>query len=361
MAWSRAELASVTYDDEVETAHPAIPLAWSSGAPAWQRRVWTLPLFFVAAGVFWAIGPATLLGAVLADLVRPRRFARTRLWAVAGTYLTAEVVGVVALTSVWIATGCGAFVDARRRATFVVQSYWVATLFRCATWIYGWTWQVEGARAAVPGPVIVMIRHTSLLDTMIPTTLVTRRLGIKLRFVLKQELLRDPCLDLAGNWLPNVFVDREASDSTEGRDKIRALARHMGPDEGALIYPEGTLFSPRKLAAAQHRLAESGSPWADAAAALRHTLPPRPGGTLALLEGAPEADVVICAHAGLGGLGKVADLTSGTLVGRTIAVRLQRFARADIPTDPDGATRWIFERWAEVDAWVGARDSDSAA
>ena len=318
-------------------------------------------MFFVAAAVFWAIAPATLVGALVADVVRPRRFARTRLWAVAGTYLTAEVVGVVVLTSVWVATGCGWFVDARRRATFVVQSYWVSTLFRCATWIYGWTWQVEGAQVAVPGPVIVMIRHTSLLDTMIPTTLLSRRLGLQLRFVLKQELLRDPCLDLAGNWLPNVFVDRKASDSSEGREAIRALARHMGPDEGALIYPEGTLYSPRKLAAARAKLTEAGSPWAEAAAALQHTLPPRPGGTLALLEGAPDADVVICAHAGLGGLGKVADLTSGTLVGRTIAVRLTRYARAEVPTDAEGATRWIFERWAEVDAWVGARASDPAA
>ena len=74
------------------------------------------------------------------------------------------------------------------------------------------------------------------------------------------------------------------------------------------------------------------------------------------------ADVVICSHAGLGGLGKVADLTSGTLVGRTIEVQFQRFDRDDVPSDADGAMRWLFERWAEVDAWVGARaDSDSPA
>jgi 1-acyl-sn-glycerol-3-phosphate acyltransferase len=334
-----------------------VPLAWSGGSVAWARRAVTLPVLLAATCLFYAVGPLTLVGAIVADVVVPRRFARTRLWFVAAIYLLAEVVGVVALTAVWLGTGCGLAPDARRRATYVVQATWVSTLCRLATLIYGWTWQVEGAQVVLPGPLLVLIRHTSLVDTMIPTTIITQRLGLKLRFVLKRELLRDPCLDLAGNWLPNVFVDRAAMDSSEGRERIGRLAQRMGPQEGAIIYPEGTLFSPRKLAAAQDKLRATGSAWAEPASRLQHVLPPRPGGTLALLAGAPDADVVICAHAGLGGMGKLADLTSGALVGRTVRVRMQRFARAEIPVEREAATRWLFDRWAELDAWVGAHEA----
>ena len=35
---------------------------------------------------------------------------------------------------------------------------------------------------------------------------------------------------------------------------------------------------------------------------------------------------------------------------------MRRFARAGIPDDRDGQTEWLFDRWSEVDAWVGGDD-----
>jgi 1-acyl-sn-glycerol-3-phosphate acyltransferase len=314
-----------------------------------------LPTLVVAATLFAITSPVTLVVALAIDVVRPRRMATTRLWAVAAGYLAGEVIGVSILSAVWIVTGAGLWADARRRVTHVVQAVWVSTLCRIASAIYGWRWEVEGLDVVRPGPVIVLVRHTSLLDTMIPTTFLSRRLGMRLRFVLKKELLRDPCLDLAGNWIPNVFVDRAAADTADALARIEQLAEGMDPDEGALIYPEGTLYSAKKLAAAQRSLVEAGSRHAEAGAALRHTLPPRPGGTLALMRGAEAADIVICAHAGLGGLGKRRDLTSGALVGRRIRVSFRRIDRAQVPTDDEARAAWLFDRWAEVDAWVGGR------
>ena len=68
-------------------------------------------------------------------------------------------------------------------------------------------WAPEGDLCSVAGgPLIVFIRHSSTIDTLIPTELITRRHGLKLRFVMKTELLADPCLDVAGHWVPNYFV-----------------------------------------------------------------------------------------------------------------------------------------------------------
>ena len=75
----------------------------------------------------------------------------------------------------------------------------------------GWAWTSRGTRSIAPGPVVLMMRHASLVDTLLPTVLVLRRHRIRLRYVLKRELLWDPALDLAGNVLPNYFLDRAST------------------------------------------------------------------------------------------------------------------------------------------------------
>ena len=52
---------------------------------------------------------------------------------------------------------------------------------------------------------------------------------VRLRYVLKRELLLDPCLDIVGNRLPNCFVARSGADAQADIDKVadarRATAR----------------------------------------------------------------------------------------------------------------------------------------
>ena len=51
----------------------------------------------------------------------------------------------------------------------------------------------------------------------------TNLAGLQPRFVLKRELLLDPCLDVVGARIPNYFLDGGANDcAPEGRD--------LGPD-----------------------------------------------------------------------------------------------------------------------------------
>jgi 1-acyl-sn-glycerol-3-phosphate acyltransferase len=86
--------------------------------------------------------------------------------------------------------------------------------------------------------VIVLMRHASLADSLLPAVLLGTR-GLRLRYVLKRELLWDPCLDVVGQRLPNAFIRRGSGESDAEIDAIRALGRDLGDDEGVLIYPEG--------------------------------------------------------------------------------------------------------------------------
>jgi 1-acyl-sn-glycerol-3-phosphate acyltransferase len=103
----------------------------------------------------------------------------------------------------------------------------------------------------------LVMRHASILDTLLPSVYVRGLTQWRVRYILKQELLLDPCLDIVGNALPNYFVDRTGHRQREF-EGIRALVKDLG-DDGVLVYPEGTRFSEEKLVRAQTRDLLSGN------------------------------------------------------------------------------------------------------
>ena len=110
----------------------------------------------------------------------------------------------------------------------------------------------------------------------------------RLRYVLKRELLWDPCLDIVGHRLPNCFIERGAKISAPEIERIRGLAQDLGPTDGVLIYPEGTRFTPERREAVLARIEARGdTALLERARALQNVLPPRLGGSLALLEESP--------------------------------------------------------------------------
>lgn len=121
--------------------------------------------------------------------------------------------------------------------------------------LFGIRIEVMGGGEAVPGPVIVLVRHASIVDNLLSANLIARPHRIRLRYVLKRELLADPCLDVAGRRLPNYFVRRGTGEARE-LERVRALANGLGSDEGVLICPEGTRFTPERRARAIGRIAE---------------------------------------------------------------------------------------------------------
>ena len=137
--------------------------------------------------------------------------------------------------------------------TWRFQQLWVGFFFDVVRVLLGLKVEVEGEECVRPGPVIVLIRHASIVDNLLPSVFVANRERIRLRYVLKRELLWDPCLDIVGNRLPNLFVDRGGQDSERARRAVAELAQHLEPNEGVLIYPEGTRFSAEKQEALRLR------------------------------------------------------------------------------------------------------------
>jgi 1-acyl-sn-glycerol-3-phosphate acyltransferase len=325
------------------------------------RRAVTIPLFAALLVVSVAALPLLLPLALLADAVRDRRWPLTRCVLFFVFYLACEVIGIA--VAAWItATSLvrGGDRARERQRYFRLQCWWLGTLFAGVQRLFGLRLEVEGLDGLGPGPLLVFMRHASTADTVLPNVLLSGRKGFVMRYVLKRELLWDPCLDIAGHRLVNVFVRRGSGDAAPEIAAVREMARGIGPGEGVLIYPEGTRFTRAKQERALARIRASGRPERLARAErLRHVLPPRLGGPLALLDACPEADAVFCAHVGFDGVRTMGDLLAGALLGRTVRVALWRVPRAAVPEGDDAREAWLYEQWQHLDDWVGkSREAD---
>ncbi len=319
------------------------------------RRALTLPLLLLIASSWIVLLPATLIVAAVVDLVRGGPWPVLRCAAYLTLYLAAEVIGVLASFGLWLVSGpwTGTARGPYLRRNTALQSAWATVLYRGAERLFALRTVVEGEEAIRSGPILVFIRHVSQADTLLPVVCLTRRHGFALRFVLKRELLWDPCLDIVGHRLPNVFVKRGSGEGTREIAAVQRLMDDLGPQDGVVIYPEGTRFTPSKRLRVLEKLATHTTPDLLARATrLTRVLPPHVGGPLGLLGSNQSADVVFCAHTGFEAAGSPSDLLGGALVGRTVRVRFWRVPYAEIPTAPEARTTWLYEQWQRIDDWL---------
>lgn len=314
------------------------------------RRLVTVPSVYLLLVLTTLLAPILVVVAAGVDLYRwfanRRPWMALRLLGFAWVYLLGEAWALIAMGVVGL-LGRQRSID----RTFSLQRVWAAWNFAALRFFFDLDFQVTDSDQVPPGPILLLSRHASMIDTMLPAEYVVRPFGIKLRYVLKKELLLDPALDIGGNRLPNYFVDRKANDPAAERSAVRRLAGDLGPDEGVLIFPEGTRYSEEKRIQFVKRLRHETGRVAEVAGSLRRVLPPRPGGTLALLE-ASAADVVVLMHRGLEGFARVKDMWNGDLVGSKIVTRFRRIRRSEIPEGRSRRVEWLFDLWSEVDDWV---------
>lgn len=327
---------------------------WSK---TWGRRA----LMILAYAALWMVVvsllPILLLLAAIADLILGNRLAIARTILIAAVFLTCELIGVWLSFFIWLFRFAGANdADGEERFlrwNFNLQQWWAGTLFSAAQWIYQIKLETNGDDVE-RGPVIIFIRHTSLVDTLLPSALFSRQQGLFLRYVLKRELLWDPCIDIVGNRLPNAFVERGTGNIAGGVMAVKRLMSGLTERDGILIYPEGTRFTPEKQQRVLAQLAKKNdSRLYEKASALRYVLPPKLTGPLVLLEENENADVVFCAHTGLEQANTARDLFDGKLVGQTIRTYCWRVPFAQIPSDREAQIDWLYRHWAKLDDWVG--------
>lgn len=328
------------------------------------RRLKTVPLVLVGLVLVTALLPVLLVGAFFVDLFRwlvhRKTWMAMRLVLFLWIYLIVEAVGIFGLLGIWLFSGFGRDRERMVDWTWHFQQLWIGWLFAALQALLGLKVELEGTECLRPGPVIVFIRHASIVDNLLPSVFVAARERIHLRYVLKRELLSEACLDIAGQRLPNYFVRRETGEEIE-RERIRSLAEGMGPEDGFLLYPEGTRFTPERRDRSLEKIAERDPGRAGRLSGLRYVLPPKAGGALAVLDGAPDTDVVIMAHQGFDGMRLISDIWDGELAGRVIRVRFSRIPASEIPEGRDERVAWLDSVWIEMDGWIGSHMQEPAS
>jgi 1-acyl-sn-glycerol-3-phosphate acyltransferase len=157
-------------------------------------------------------------------------------------------------------------------------------------------------------------------------------------------------LDVVLNRLPNRFLSGNGPDAARS---VAALATALDGDDAFVIFPEGGNFTERRRAAGIARLRARGlEDMARRSEAMRHVLPPQPGGVMAALAAAPEADVVWVAHAGLDHLFTVADVWRQLPLDGAVRMRWWRVPQDEVPRDPDLQVDWLYRWWEHIDGWV---------
>lgn len=293
--------------------------------------------------------------AVVTDLVlwlrRRKPWMAVRLLAMLWWFLFGELRGVTGLFGIWLLSR-GRDSALRRRRVYRFKRFWLGGHLGAIRRLFGLQFEIDGLELAGPGPLVLLIRHASIIDNTLPDVIVGRAHQLGFRFVIKRELELLPTIDIGGRWVPTMFVRRGSSDTDAELMRMRQLAIDLGADEGLLIYPEGTRCTAEKLARAKQVLAERQPEVAPLAVGLRHVLPPRLGGTVALLEAARGADVVVFGHVGLDGFEYISDIWGGGLVGGTVRMKFWRHPGSDVPEERAEMIEWLYGRWQELDDWI---------
>lgn len=242
-----------------------------------RRRVATITRSAALFVILTVLFPVLLLAAVFVDAARwlftRRHWMSVRLLLFAWTFLATEVAGLAWLFAVWLASGFGSNWDRLVAMSWPVQRWWACMLFASVRRLFDIRFAVEGDELATPGPILAFFRHASIVDNLLPAVLLTDAKHLRLRWIIKRELLALPSLDVAGTRLPNYFVDRSANDPRREIRAIRKLAADLKEDEGVLIYPEGTRFTESRRRRALAGLQDRMPALHERAGRLRYVLP----------------------------------------------------------------------------------------
>ena len=319
------------------------------------RRFLTVPAYLTAALLVTGALPLLLPLAYAASFAPEARGA-LRGVAFVTAYLWCETAGIVVGGWLWVRHRFPVgpdFSEPYLDANYRLQCWWAATLKRAAERIFDLRFELEGDDALHGPPAVMLPRHASMADTIIPMVFYAIPFGYRLRYVLKRELLIDPCLDIVGNRLPNYFVDRDSTDSQREVEGVTRLVHTLGPNEGVLIYPEGTRFSPERREKIVDRLRRTAPPGELARLDIwRDVLPPRLGGTLGILAANPGRDLVFCAHAGFERSSHFQTLINGSWAHARIRIAFWRIPYAEIPRSADMRKIFLFEQWDRMQQTV---------
>jgi 1-acyl-sn-glycerol-3-phosphate acyltransferase len=328
------------------------------------RRVVVAPAVVLLTALLWVTAPLWLIAAAALSPLLPGRWRALRLlWVVIG-YLTCETILLVVLLGLWLASGFGR----RIRTPYFEGIHY--DLVQGTLWVF----YTEARRVlnleietvgptpdAFPGrPILVCCRHAGPGDSFILIHSLMHDYAREPRVVLKDTLAWDPAIDVILNRIPARFISPNPAAGEELENKIAALASGLDENDAFVIFPEGGNFTPARRERAIERLRRLGlDRMAARAEKMTNVLAPRPGGFLAALDAAPDADVVLVAHTGLDHLLTVGDVWRELPMDKRIAMRWWTVPRGEIPAGRDARIEWLYGWWERIDQWISDHALDA--
>jgi 1-acyl-sn-glycerol-3-phosphate acyltransferase len=323
------------------------------------QRLVVAPAVIVLTVVLLTTIPLWVLGAALLSPLVPGRLRPLRLLWVGMLHLVLETVILLELFGLWIASGFGYFL---RRPFFerihydIAQTY-LGVFFREARRVLRLKIVTQGpAPDAVPGhPLLVCSRHAGPGDSFTLMYALMHWYHREPRVVLKDTLAWDPAIGVLLNRVPSRFVSppKKGDPPDKLEKEVGELARNLDENDAFVIFPEGGNFTPKRRERAIQKLRRLGlERMAQRAERMQNVLAPRPGGFLAALDAAPEADVVMVAHTGLDHMVTVADIWRELPMDKQLIMRWWRVPRSEIPSTREERIDWLFSWWEDIDRWV---------
>jgi 1-acyl-sn-glycerol-3-phosphate acyltransferase len=321
------------------------------------RRLVTIPVVLAVTAVLWVFLPFELLAAAALTPLVPGRWRALRLLWLAILYATIDSLLLAVMFGYWLASGFGRYLRTPYwqglHYDLVQGVMWV--LFREAKRVLRVDITTEGPTPdAHPGePLLVCSRHAGPGDSFSLIHALMYWYDREPRVVLKDTLQWDPAIDVLLHRIPARFISPNPAEGEDLQSQIRELATGLEENDAFVIFPEGGNFTEKRRDRAIARLRKLGlERMARRAERMTNVLAPRPGGFLAALDAAPEADVVLVAHTGLDHLLTVGDVWRELPMDRDIVMRWWLVPRAEIPPDREGRIDWLFGWWERIDAWI---------
>lgn len=320
----------------------------------WRRIILT-PLTLVAAAVGVVTSPLIAVATTVRDLAQRRTQVPTlRLAILVVGALVVEVFGMALSLATWIFTGFGKLGTDRWRWHLhrYYMGWYTRALLTLITRVLGTkiVWRDQADLAT--GPVVLIARHTSFFDALIPATVLCQRNRLLAHHIVTHGLRYSPCIDIVGHRFPNRFIKRTPGEGSAELGPIEDIGRLLDRRSAAIIFPEGTFRNADRFERAVRRLGRRQPDLAARARQLDHVLPPRASGTFALLRGAPEADLVVCTNTGFEAFGSINDIVSKPYTDAPIVIETWRIPRSEIPDDEQAFGEWLFDQYVAIDDWV---------
>lgn len=329
--------------------------------PGWLR--WVLqrgvvaPLVMVLAVLLWTTAPVWLLVTGLLSPFVPGWLRPLRLLWVVVVHLTLETVLLMELLGLWVGSGFGLLIHRpffQRIHYDLVRTYLVVFVREARRVLRLRIETVGPAPDAWPGkPLLVLSRHAGPGDSFVLIHALMHWYHREPRVVLKESLAWDPALGVILGRLPNRFLSSHPPPGHDLESEVGELARGLDADDAFVIFPEGGNFTPHRRTRAIARLRRLGlDRMADRAQQMHNVLAPRPGGVLAALDAAPDADVLLVAHTGLDHVITVLDVWHSLPMDKQLVMGWWRVPRSEIPASREDRIDWLFDWWQRIDAWV---------